>query len=66
MPDEPDDDRKELVEARDRLCKQLEIVENPIRSWDYNPQLIAKLRAMLDEIDKALAEDEVEENPHQE
>jgi len=66
MPEESDSDRKELIEARDRLRRQLDIVENPARSWDCNPQLVAKLRVMIDEIETALAEDELERPPHQE
>ena len=56
MADEVDADRKELLEARKRIGEQLWQVENPIRSLDANPQLAARLRAMLAEINECLGE----------
>jgi hypothetical protein len=46
--------REELTEARERVKQQLTILESPARN--RNPQLIAKLRTMLSEIDETLAE----------
>lgn len=48
--------REELVEARERLKEQLAIVANPIRGRDRNPYLIAKLKAMIDDINECLSE----------
>jgi hypothetical protein len=56
MADEVDADRKELLEARRRIGEQLWQVENPVRSLDRNPQLAARLRAMLAEINECLGE----------
>ena len=50
--------RAELIEARDNIRRQLEIVEYPARSIDRSPQLIAKLQAMLDEINALLGEED--------
>lgn len=50
--------RAELKDARDNIPRQLEIVENPARSIDRNPPLIAKLQAMLDEINALLGEED--------
>lgn len=49
-------DRQELVEARDRIMRQIEILENPIRTFDAYPEGIARMRATLAEIEKRLAE----------
>jgi DNA-binding FadR family transcriptional regulator len=46
--------REELLEARARLLHQLEIARYPIRH--PNPQLIAKLRAMINEINDCLTD----------
>jgi hypothetical protein len=46
--------RETLIEARDRLREQIEIQRNPIRGYDRNPQLIAKLQAMLADVIQAL------------
>jgi hypothetical protein len=48
--------REELIEARERLKEQLAIVANPMNRKDHNPQLEAKLRAMIDDITDCLAE----------
>ncbi|HLY07654.1 MAG TPA: hypothetical protein VKR31_18045 [Rhizomicrobium sp.] len=58
MPKEPQGrtDRQELIEARERIKEQLAILENPMRAQDMNPQLIYRLRAMLEEIRECLAE----------
>jgi hypothetical protein len=49
-------DRQQLVEARDAIRDNLWRVENPLRFMDQNPQLAAKLRGMLAEIEAALAD----------
>lgn len=54
MPDEDQVNPLELVKAREEILRQIEILEAPARKVDLNPQLIAKLRAMLDEIDECL------------
>ena len=58
--------REELIEARDRLTEQLSVLENPMRSWDRNPELIAKIQGMIDEINECLAglEPKVEPKPN--
>ena len=48
--------REELLEARERLKEQLAIVSNPINGKDYNPVLIARLQAMIDDLNDCLAE----------
>jgi hypothetical protein len=48
--------REELIEARERLKEQLFLVANPIRGRDRNPQLAAKLQAMIDDIEYCLSE----------
>ena len=53
--DEPPS-REELIQARNDLQRQIEILQNPARARDRNPQLIAKLQAMLDEINECLAD----------
>jgi hypothetical protein len=52
--DEPS--REELLEAREQLQRQLAFVANPIRAIDRNPQLVAKLEAMIAEIEDCLSE----------
>jgi hypothetical protein len=47
--------REELIEARRNLTEQLSVLENPMRSWDRNPELIAKIQGMIDEINECLA-----------
>jgi hypothetical protein len=56
MIDETAPDRAELMTARELLKRQLGIVENPLRASDYNPQLAARLEAMIEEIDNCLAD----------
>ena len=46
--------RDELIQARYDLQRQLDILETPMRS--RNPQMIAKLRGMIDEINECLAD----------
>ncbi|HEY2032627.1 MAG TPA: hypothetical protein VGH02_02945 [Rhizomicrobium sp.] len=48
--------REDLLEAREQLKEQIARVLNPIRFTDQNPALVARLRAMLDDINNALAE----------
>ena len=48
--------REELIEARERIKRQIEILQTPIRSYDYYPEGIAKLRVTLAEIESCLAE----------
>jgi hypothetical protein len=48
--------RVELVEAREAIRENLWRVENPLRFTDANPQLAAKLRGMLAEVEQSLAE----------
>ncbi len=47
--------RAELLEAREQIRRQIEILENPIRFYDTYPEGIAKLRATLAEIERCLA-----------
>ena len=49
-------ERDELIEAREVIKRQIEILENPIRPIDTYPVGIARLRATLAEIEKRLAE----------
>jgi hypothetical protein len=49
-----DPDRQELLKAREQIKRQLELVENPLRFTDQNPQLAARLRAMLADINESL------------
>jgi hypothetical protein len=53
--DETPPTREELLRARDALQRQLKMIRNPARSADRSRPLEAKLRAMLDEIEKCLA-----------
>ena len=53
MSDDAPPTRAELIAARDRLKAQLAVLVQPIRN--RNPQLIARLRAMIDDIDACLA-----------
>jgi len=49
--------RDELVEARDRVRRQIEILQTPMRSSDYtgmSRQNIEKLQAVLEEIEAEL------------
>jgi hypothetical protein len=48
--------RQELIAARERVVKQIEILRNPMRSYDQYPEGIAKLQKTLAEIDEALAQ----------
>jgi hypothetical protein len=57
MPDEDFVDRQELLKARENLQLQLERVANPAMGRDRNPQLVARLRAMIKDIDDLLADD---------
>ncbi len=54
---EPGSDRAELLRAREDLYRQLMLVSNPALARDRSPFLVAKLRAMIAEIDDLLAED---------
>jgi len=54
-PDEPPS-REELIQARNDLQRQIEILQSPMRGGDGNPPLIAKLRGMLDEINECLTD----------
>jgi hypothetical protein len=55
-------DRDELLRARLELQRQIEVLSQPARGRDRNPQLLAKLQAMLDEVEALLAEDHTGEN----
>jgi hypothetical protein len=48
--------REELLTARADLQAQLDIVSNPQMSRDLNPSLVAKLEAMIADIDACLAD----------
>lgn len=48
--------RAELIEARDSIKRQIEILQYPIRFYDTYPEGIAKLRATLAEIESCLAQ----------
>jgi len=56
MADDAQSSRAELMKARERIKRQIEILQNPIRFYDQYPEGIAKLRATLAEIEKCLAE----------
>ena len=53
--------RKELIEARERIKRQIEILENPVRFYDSYPEGIAKLGAPVAEIKDCLAKLPTEE-----
>jgi hypothetical protein len=46
--------RRELLEARTDLQRQLDVIRNPVRARDYNTVLAAKLQAMIAEIEECL------------
>jgi hypothetical protein len=46
--------REELLAAREQLIDQIALIEYPIRSSDRNPPLLARLKAMLAEINELL------------
>lgn len=48
--------REELIQAREQIKRQIEILENPTRFYDGYPEGVAKLRATLAEIESSLAE----------
>jgi hypothetical protein len=52
--DEPT--REELLEAHERLREQLAIISKPMDGGDYRPETVAKLRAMIEDINNCLAE----------
>ncbi len=56
MSEDDQPTRNELIEARDQLKEQLARVSSPMNGKDYNPQLVAKLEAMIAELDECLAE----------
>jgi hypothetical protein len=47
--------RQQLMEARETVVRQIEILQNPIRFYDKYPEGITKLRNTLAEIEEALA-----------
>jgi hypothetical protein len=53
----PDDEptRENLIEARERLERQIAIMRSPAWPRDQNPQLVDRLEALLAEINDALA-----------
>ena len=51
-----DPERQELIDARENIKRQIEILQNPIRFYDTYPEGIAKLRATLAEIESCLAD----------
>lgn len=53
MPDDVPPTRAELIAARDRLKAQLAVLVHPVRN--RSPELIARLRAMIADIDACLA-----------
>ncbi|MGH7023184.1 MAG: hypothetical protein ACREEB_06285 [Caulobacteraceae bacterium] len=51
--------REELIEARETVRRQIEILRNPARGRDFTPlsrQLVADLRATLRELETCLAD----------
>ena len=56
MGDDDKATRSQLIEAREQIKRQIEILENPIRFSDRYPEGVAKLRATLAEIESCLAE----------
>ena len=48
--------RIQLIDARDNLKRQIEILQSPMRFSDVYPEGIAKLRATLAEIESCLAD----------
>jgi hypothetical protein len=65
MADEPQagPTREELVEAREHLTQQLTVLKNPLRWTDRNPELIAKIQGMIDDINECLAGLEPQDEP---
>jgi hypothetical protein len=52
-------EREQLIEARDRVCHQLDVLRNPARRADYTRQsarIAADLQLVLDELEASLAE----------
>ena len=49
------------MRARDELKQQVSAVAHPIMSRDQNPKLVARLQAMLNDIDDLLAEDRADD-----
>lgn len=58
MPKEPQGqtEREDLIAAREQIKRQIETLENPLRSYDLYPEGVAKLRATLAEIEHCLAQ----------
>ena len=51
--------RDELIEARDRVTRQIEILKSPMRSGDYtrlSQEAVEKLQTVLDGIEEELAD----------
>jgi hypothetical protein len=53
--------REELLAAREQLIDQIALIEYPIRSRDRNPPLLARLKALLAEINELLNRPEAED-----
>ena len=56
MANDDETTRAELIEAREHIKRQIEVLENPIRFPDNYPEGVAKLRATLTEIESCLTE----------
>ncbi|HEY1708109.1 MAG TPA: hypothetical protein VGG10_07575 [Rhizomicrobium sp.] len=49
-------DREELLRGRIDLQRQIDVIYQPVRARDRNPQLLAKLKGMLAEVEALLAD----------
>jgi hypothetical protein len=50
--------RAELLGAREQLERQIYSLKYPSNWWDRNPELLARLEAILSEVTTELAEEE--------
>jgi hypothetical protein len=48
--------RQELIEAREDLEHQIQILKYPANWWDRNPALVARLEGLLGDVTQALAD----------
>jgi len=48
-------EREGLIAAREQIKRQIETLENPLRSYDLYPEGVARLRATLVETEDCLA-----------
>ena len=55
--------REELIAARARIEDQIAILENPLRFYGPDPEVVVKFRRMLADIDDCLAREESDGRP---